>query len=214
MQWRALSRRGPYASWTVVGDLAQRSRVGEPETWDQIAALIGRRQVEIRRLDVNYRTPKEIAVVGRAVLEAAGHDASAFPRSIRETGTSPRLVETPNVDDVAIDIALASVEEHGGTVVIVGPRGSVTPLQVRVGDRDAVADGRLRVLDAREVKGLEFDDVVVVWPERIAGGSATGLHDLFVAVTRATRALTVVTEPGGSFPGREHLAPMAVVPRT
>ncbi|MEX2328584.1 MAG: UvrD-helicase domain-containing protein [Nitriliruptoraceae bacterium] len=214
MQWRALSRRGPYASWTVVGDLAQRSRVGEPETWEQIAGLIGRRQVEIRRLEVNYRTPTEVAAVGRAVLEAAGHHPDAFPRTIRETGTRPRLVETRDVAAVALDTARAAVDEHGGTVVIVTPRGAVAPLQVRAGEHDGVVDGRLRVLDAREVKGLEFDDVVVVWPERILGGSTTGLHDLFVAVTRATRQLTIVTEPGVAFPGREHLEPVTVAERT
>ncbi len=214
MQWRALARRGPYASWTVVGDLAQRSRVGEPETWEQVAALIGRRQVEIRRLEVNYRTPTEIAQVGRAVLEAAGHDPDEFPRAIRTTGTRPGLVEAGDVGATAIEVALAASAEHGGTIVIVAPRGSVALMRARIEDRAVAANGRVRVLDPREVKGLEFDDVVVAWPERIVGDSTTGLHDLFVAVTRATSRLTVVTEPGVEFPGRDQLQPAMVAARS
>jgi superfamily I DNA/RNA helicase len=42
------------------------------------------------------------------------------------------------------------------------------------------------------VKGLEFDAVVVVSPERLMGESPQGLRSLYVALTRATRRLAVV----------------------
>jgi hypothetical protein len=50
MQWRAVVRRGPYASWTVVGDLAQRARNTPPRSWQEVAELIGRRQVVVEEL--------------------------------------------------------------------------------------------------------------------------------------------------------------------
>jgi DNA helicase IV len=60
---------------------------------------------------------------------------------------------------------------------------------------------RVRVLDPRTAKGLEFDDVVVVRPERIVTESSVGMHQLYVAVTRATRSLTLLTTPDGEVPG-------------
>jgi DNA helicase IV len=51
----------------------------------------------------------------------------------------------------------------------------------------------VRVLDPRRAKGLEFDDLIVAAPEAIIAGSTLGAHDLYVALTRATRSLTVVT---------------------
>jgi superfamily I DNA/RNA helicase len=42
------------------------------------------------------------------------------------------------------------------------------------------------------VKGLEFDSVIVVEPARIVAESAQGLRALYVALTRATRRLTIL----------------------
>ena len=43
-----------------------------------------------------------------------------------------------------------------------------------------------------EVKGLEFDHVVVVDPDAIVNASPQGWQDLYVAVTRATQTLTLI----------------------
>ena len=54
----------------------------------------------------------------------------------------------------------------------------------------------VRVLDAREAKGLEFDHVVLAEPAAIVGEveGVQGLRHLYVALTRATKTLTVVHE--------------------
>jgi DNA helicase IV len=49
------------------------------------------------------------------------------------------------------------------------------------------------VLDTWQAKGMEFDGCVVVSPERIAVETPAGLRSLYVAVTRATQRLVVVT---------------------
>ena len=206
LQWRMLARRGRYASWTVVGDLAQRSRVAEPETWDEVAHLIGRRHVTITGLTVNYRTPSEIVDVARDVLRAAGHDPAAAPSSIRSTGERPVLVRTVDVAAEAAQAALAAARRRGGTVGVVALEDTLGDIQVELAARgSAELVERIRVLDPRTVKGLEFDDVVVVAPDRIASRSAVGLHQLYVAVTRATRSLVVVAEPEADVPGERHL---------
>jgi hypothetical protein len=202
MQWRMLARRGPYASWTVVGDLAQRSRVAEPRTWDEVAALIGRREVTITSLDVNYRTPAEVVDLARAVLQAAGHDPDSVPQAVRETGEPPVLHRTDDVLGEAVEVALARVRAREGTVAVIALDRDGEEIESRL--QTAASDDeleRLRVLDPRTAKGLEFDDVVVVAPEAIASASVVGLHQLYVAVTRATRTLTLVASPDGDVPG-------------
>jgi hypothetical protein len=192
LQWRAVARRGPYASWTVVGDLAQRSRTGRPETWREIASLIGRRSVEIRELTVNYRTPIEVDRVAAAVLAELGAPPQDRARPVRPSGTPPRLVRAVDPVEACAREVARLLGAADGTIGVVGPEDLVDELRSALeGTAGDVAD-RVRVLDPRTVKGLEFDDVVVVAPEEIAAVPAIGLHQLYVAVTRATRTLTAV----------------------
>jgi superfamily I DNA/RNA helicase len=67
----------------------------------------------------------------------------------------------------------------------------------RAGLAYAVLDGatesqQLTVVPVTLAKGLEFDQVIVVEPARIAAGEARGLHRLYVALTRAVSRLTVL----------------------
>jgi DNA helicase IV len=48
------------------------------------------------------------------------------------------------------------------------------------------------VVSATETKGLEFDAVLVVEPERILAGGPRGAAELYVALTRATQRLGVL----------------------
>jgi DNA helicase IV len=208
MQWRMVARRGPYASWTVVGDLAQRSRTAEPATWEAIAQLIGRREVRVTGLSVNYRTPSEIVDVARAVLELAGHDPAAVPSSVRSTGERPRLVRGDDLARLAAVAVVGLLAEREGTVAVIGPDDRLAELDTAV--TTLVPDGaqrteRVRVHDPRTSKGLEFDDVVVVAPDEIVAASSVGAHQLYVAVTRATRSLTVIATPAATVPAAAQL---------
>ena len=194
MQWRAVVRRGPYASWTVVGDLAQRARDTHPRTWRDVAELIGRRQVVVERLSTNYRTPSELAPLARRALELAGHDPAGFPETVRSNGREPLLVVAADPEGVGLDGALEAIRQRDdapGTVGVVVPVSALASVSERLRDVEDATD--IRVLDARRVKGLEFDDLIVVAPERILASSPLGAHDLYVALTRATRSLHVVT---------------------
>jgi DNA helicase IV len=211
MQWRAVARRGPYASWTVVGDLAQRSRVADPATWEDVARLIGRREVVIRNLSVNYRTPAEIAEVALDVLVAAGHDPTVAPQAVRGTGISPGLVISDDAPRTARVLVEQVTSSQDGTVAVIGPEDHLARLRDALADLPAEVAERVRIHDPRTVKGLEFDDVLVIAPERIVAGSAVGTHQLYVAVTRATRSLHVVAAPDAQFPGRDRLVPVEPV---
>jgi superfamily I DNA/RNA helicase len=84
-----------------------------------------------------------------------------------------------------------------GTTAVIAPRelhGDIVSLLADVGavagSADAV-DAPVAVVDASDAKGLEFDHVVVVEPERLVARDAAGLRLLYTALTRATQTLTV-----------------------
>ena len=55
---------------------------------------------------------------------------------------------------------------------------------------------RLTLVPVTLAKGLEFDHVIVAEPARIATAHSRGLHQLYVALTRAVSRLTVLhTQP-------------------
>ncbi|MEX2324937.1 MAG: ATP-binding domain-containing protein [Nitriliruptoraceae bacterium] len=195
MQWRSVARRGPYASWTIVGDLGQRSRIGKPETWEQVAQLVGRSQVSIRSLTVNYRTPAEIAEIAVHILAASGTTASAAS-AVRFTGQRPRLLRSDNPASLVARIVEERFASHDGTVAVIAPTNRLSVLRAQL---PAGTSQRLRILDPRTAKGLEFDDVILVSPDEIQSEPHVGLQQLYVSVTRATKTLTAICGPGVDF---------------
>ncbi|MGI8867613.1 MAG: HelD family protein [Mycobacteriales bacterium] len=194
MQWRALGRRGRRASWTVVGDPLQSSWADTGEAETAMSGALRRSERRGYRLDVNYRNPEEIFALAAQVIRIRQPDV-ALPRAVRSTGAEPVQVHTATdvLDrDVAAAVAVVSADVEGDVGVIVPASlydAARRWLQPRRG-------GRVRVVEAVEAKGLEFDGVVVVEPAAIGSQVGMGDHLLYVALTRATQRLTVVsTDP-------------------
>lgn len=173
MDWRVLMRRCPSKSFTVVGDLAQRRSPAGARSWKTMLDPYVPGRWVYRALTVNYRTPSEIMAVAAAVLGEFAPDVQP-PESVRSTGVPPWRRQVAE-GEVASAVAEFVQEEAGreGTSVVIGP--PEVP--------GAVA--------ASTVKGLEFDAVLLVEPERIFDGPR-GAAELYVALTRATQRLGVV----------------------
>ncbi|ORT61508.1 UvrD-helicase domain-containing protein [Streptomyces sp. CB03238] len=190
MQWRMVGRRGRHATWTVVGDPAQSSWPLPDEAAGARDEALGTRPRRRFELTVNYRNPAEIAELASKVLALAMPGMEA-PRAVRSTGVEPRFVAVRDGDlaDVVREEArrlLDRVDGTVGVVVAMNRRGHVARWLADLGDR-VVALGSL------EAKGLEYDATVVVSPAEIADESPAGLRVLYVALTRATQQLTVVS---------------------
>ena len=110
-------------------------------------------------------------------------------------------------------VAAAVLDEVGsheqGQVAVLVPAEGAAAIRSAVAaavpgtSNDAGPGHRVAVLTVREAKGLEFDAVIVVEPERIARSGAHGMGDLYVALTRSTQRLGVVhfgTIAGGAVP--------------
>ncbi|HYJ57054.1 MAG TPA: RNA polymerase recycling motor ATPase HelR [Mycobacterium sp.] len=174
MDWRVLMRRCPSRSFTVVGDLAQRRSVAGATSWDTMLAPYVPGRWIYRPLSVNYRTPAEIMTVAAALLAEFAPGVTP-PESVRATGNQPwaRRV-TPDELHSAIEEFVREEAGQEGTSVVIGPPdvpGAVS---------------------ASETKGLEYDAVLVVEPERILADGPRGAAELYVALTRATQRLGVL----------------------
>jgi DNA helicase IV len=189
MQWRMVGRRGRHATWTVVGDPAQSSWSDPDEAAEARDEALGTRPRRRFTLTVNYRNPAEIAELAAKVL-ALAMPGSESPSAVRSTGVEPRfaVVRDSLAQTVRAEAAhlLDRVDGTVGVVVAMNRREEAARWLAGLGDR-VVALGSL------EAKGLEYDATVVVSPAEIADESPAGLRVLYVALTRATQQLTVVS---------------------
>ncbi|ESQ00057.1 Helicase IV [Streptomyces sp. ADI96-15] len=189
MQWRMVGRRGRQATWTVVGDPAQSSWSDPDEAAEARDEALGRRPRRRFTLTVNYRNPAEIAELASRVL-ALAMPGAASPRAVRSTGVEPRFVVAgERMGETVRAEAARLLETVDGTI------GVVVPMERREQAARWVAGlgERVVALGSLEAKGLEYDATVVVSPAEVADESPAGLRVLYVALTRATQELTVVS---------------------
>ncbi|MDO3700324.1 AAA family ATPase [Micromonospora sp. C28SCA-DRY-2] len=202
MAWRLLMRRCPSRSMTIVGDVAQTGALAGTPSWaDALEPYVAQRW-RLEELTVSYRTPAEIMAVAAEVL--AGIDpALRPPRSVRESGFPPRERSVPAARLAAELVDVVTGEAAGladGRLGVIVPAGRVAELgaavtgalpEAAVGEHPEL-ESRVVVLTVAQAKGLEFDSVVVVDPDRIVAESPRGRSDLYVALTRATQRLTTL----------------------
>ncbi|MFD9096576.1 RNA polymerase recycling motor ATPase HelR [Streptomyces collinus] len=173
-EWQMLLLRCPSRSFTVVGDRAQ-ARHGFTESWRERLERIGLDRIESASLSVNYRTPQEIMTEAEPVIRAVLPDANV-PTSIRAGGIPVTHGSVAELDSVL------------GTWLGTHAEG----IACVIGDPTFRPTARVRSLTPELAKGLEFDLVVLVAPERFGEG-VEGAVDRYVAMTRATQRLVVLT---------------------
>ncbi|PNE40196.1 RNA polymerase recycling motor ATPase HelR [Streptomyces noursei] len=173
-EWQMLLLRCPSRSFTIVGDRAQ-ARHGFTESWQERLERIGLDRVEVTALSINYRTPEEVMSEAELVIRAELPDANV-PTSIRSSGVPVAHGSVADRDSI-LDAWLAA---HADGIACV------------IGDPMFRATSRVRSLAPELTKGLEFDLVVLVDPEEFGTG-IEGAVDRYVAMTRATRQLVVLT---------------------
>jgi DNA helicase IV len=173
-EWQMLLLRCPSRSFTIVGDRAQ-ARHGFAESWQERLERIGLDRINLASLSINYRTPEEVMAEAEPVIRAVLPDANV-PTSVRSTG---------------VPVMHGSVSDLGsilGTWIIAHAEG----IACVIGDPTFRATSRVRSLSPELSKGLEFDLVVLIDPEAFGRG-IEGAVDRYVAMTRATQQLVILT---------------------
>ena len=208
MELAMISRRSLNGSMTIVGDLAQATGTWVPASWEEIVAhLPSRRGATVVGLSVGYRIPAQIMAIADRVMAAAAPGLRA-PTSVRDGEHAPRLCAVDAGEELG-DVVVAEVEHLRGVlgraaIGVVAPDDLCPHLSATLTDAGhsvAIATtaglgSEVTIVPISVVKGLELDGIVVVEPAAIAADAAQGLRSLYVALTRATRALTVVHSHG------------------
>lgn len=203
MMWRALLRRNPSKSFTVVGDVAQTSSAGGTQSWhDALEPFVGDRLL-VENLSVNYRTPTTI--MDRASAMAQAHSLPVTEVSSVREGHTPVSITRIAEQDLsrrAAEVALECLSRAVGRIAVItsdedrerihAATQEAAGETVRVGIGSSGIDDELAVMSAQDSKGLEFDAVVVVEPQALVHANAHGAGDLYVAMTRSTQELHIV----------------------
>ena len=187
MDWRMLLRRCPARSMTVVGDLAQTSAPGGADSWAQVLDPVAAGRWRTARLTVNYRTPVPVMTLAAALLPPTVDP----PLSVRDSRESPWYAGT---EDLAERLRHETELIGTGRVAVIAPpdrvAGTAAALSLSPGPD---LDAPVAVLTPEQAKGLEFDSVIIVDPAGIEQASPRGRADLYVALTRTTRRLGLVS---------------------
>lgn len=194
------------ATVTIAGDAVQQS---DPtvifHSWDDVLQQLGVTAVEEARLNTNYRCPRPVAEFGHKVLGAMA--PGELPQSVKD-GLPVMFSTFPNegLSIVAMTEALTALFERE-------PRASVAVICEReenarrvydglknVDDLRLVVDGEfifkpgVDVTDVSQVKGLEFDYVII--PDASIADypdTAVARRTMHIAVTRAVHQLWVIS---------------------
>jgi hypothetical protein len=193
-EWRMLLSRCPSRSFTIVGDRAQ-ARHGFTESWQQRLYRIGLDQVTVSRLSINYRTPEEVMIHAEPVIRAVLPDANV-PISVRRSGVP---VLTGSSGEL-LSILQGWLDAHAdGSGCVISNTGHI--------DVALPETNRIRLLTPELAKGLEFDLVILVDPDEFGEG-IEGAVDRYVAMTRATQQLVLLSSAGSSQDNRSRPEPV------
>jgi DNA helicase IV len=189
----------------VLGDLAQGTTPCAATSWPELLSHLGKgADAQLRVLEVGYRVPRQILDFANRLLD---HIAPGLtrPASLRhDPGALDIVGITPGGLAASLGAACARAGARPGSVAVIAADEQVASLSAMLhaaGVSHAVLDaagsnGGLTVVPVTLAKGLEFDQVIVIEPARIAAAGARGPNRLYVALTRAVSRLTVLhTEP-------------------
>lgn len=218
MDWRMLIRRCPSRSFTIVGDVAQTAALAGTRSWQAtMDKLFGHAGWDLYELTINYRNPQEVCAISDAFARAEGlyistqHAVRSVPESVEQ-----RIVE--NSGDIAIELEKLLPEliesivstDGSGRIAIIAPdqsqdmyhktvasiiKRTQSPTMARYLLNQPQWDAQVSVCGTLDVKGLEYDAVIVVEPAQLYQQAASRLvaaSDLYVAMTRPTQKLLIV----------------------
>ncbi|HMC70758.1 MAG TPA: ATP-binding domain-containing protein, partial [Mycobacteriales bacterium] len=197
MQCRALARRCPTGSATILGDLAQATADGAVADWERTLVLLGQQDGHTVALTRGYRVPAEVLDFANRLLPSLGVDVAAAtslrhaPGSLRVRQAAHPAVEVARAVRELLDLP-GSIGVIGTDEQLAAARAALRTDGVEVDVVEHGMEARVTLVPVSLCKGLEFDHVVVAEPAAIVEQHSRGLNWLYVALTRAVTTLTVV----------------------
>jgi DNA helicase IV len=203
MELRMIDRRSLNGSMTIVGDIAQATAAHAHDSWEDVLRwLPDRREPRRVELTIGYRVPGPAMELASRVLRLAAPDLTP-PSSVRSEGDEPIITGSSEggfARDLAEAVRRESTAVGSGNIAIIAAGSMVADVEAALADQGVVFGRALRgnlneqvtVVPVTLAKGLELDGVIVVEPAEILESEHRGAQALYVALTRATRRLTVL----------------------
>jgi len=199
LQLRAIQRRRAKGI-TILGDLAQATGAWAHQSWDEVTRELGSPEdASVVELTVGYRVPSEVMAIANRIGESLRLPVR-LPEPVRQVGELPRFIVSQ--DEPVVRTVVGAVREYlsnGWSVGLIVPEASVIEVAaalryegLQYGDGRETTTKPITLVTPTSSKGLEFDAVVMLEPADITGSGDGGLNELFVALTRTTRALSIV----------------------
>jgi DNA helicase IV len=200
MECRAVGRRCATGSATVLGDLAQATTPAAVADWPAMLGHLGKPDAGLRVLETGYRVPRQILDYASLLLPRIAPGVPPARSFRQDPGALAITGTTPGAFPAALAQACADALGRPGSAAVIAADGQVSALARALGragmtHRVLGSEGpgaRLTLVPVSLAKGLEFDQVIVAEPAAIAAGHSHGLHQLYVALTRAVSRLTVL----------------------
>ncbi|AWL42448.1 MULTISPECIES: ATP-binding domain-containing protein [unclassified Streptomyces] len=195
MECRAIARRSPFGSLTVLGDLAQGTTPWATRSWPELLRHLGKRDAGVTALTTGFRLPAAVAELANRLLLRLDVEVP-LSRSLRRDGEAA----VTRAGDLGAATVAAVREALGqeGSVAVIAADSRIAALGEALAAAGVPASGpdtpgaRVTVVPASAAKGLEYDHVVVVEPAAVVRAEERGLHRLYVVLTRAVSRLHIV----------------------
>lgn len=196
LAWNSLLRRCPSRSFTVTGDLDQRSSAGRAKSWSDVLGPAMRAYQSEEILTVSYRTPAAILDRANALMDELGtpaHYPLVAARDVvdayAKTTTGGSVQELQAVVKAEDAMLSKRVGAGNGRIAVIASPTSIRHLREACGWGSSL-DERICLITPVESKGLEFDTVILWEPNEIIADSP---GDIYVALTRPTYRLHAVS---------------------
>jgi len=196
LAWNSLLRRCPSRSFTVTGDLDQRSSAGRAKSWSDVLGPAMRAYQGEEILTVSYRTPAAILDRANALMDELGtpaHYPLVAARDVvdayAKTTTGGSVQELQAVVKAEDAMLSKRVGAGNGRIAVIASPTSIRHLREACGWGSSL-DERICLITPVESKGLEFDTVILWEPNEIIADSP---GDIYVALTRPTYRLHAVS---------------------
>jgi DNA helicase-2/ATP-dependent DNA helicase PcrA len=204
-------------SVTLAGDVAQRILMDNGfSDWKSVLGHLGLADVQIEPLKLSYRSTFEIMQFANHVLgEKADYDTGSatrhgvpvevfrFVHAGEAVGFLAEALRALAHSEPLASIAVVSRYAEQANIYHQGLSNAEVPNLRRIADQDFPFKPGVDVTDVKQVKGLEFDYVVLVevTPESY-GEDEESRHLLHIAATRAAHQLwlLVTGTPSGLLP--------------
>ncbi|WP_406406406.1 AAA family ATPase [Streptomyces halstedii] len=195
MECRAIARRSPFGSLTVLGDLAQGTTPWATRSWPELLRHLGKRDAGVTALTTGFRLPAAVAELANRLLLRLDVEVP-LSRSLRRDGEAT-VTRAGDLGAATVAAVREALGQEGSVAVIAADSGTAA-LGEALAAAGVPASGpdtpgaRLTVVPASAAKGLEYDHVVVVEPAAVVRAEERGLHRLYVVLTRAVSRLHIV----------------------